>query len=283
FPTALFEQIPRWFAVRSLKQFNEVVRPVVLLFFKRLCHLAAFPPAPEFGEDLDMSIALDLFELFDCKTQLPKCSESGDGEACRDESKSRRRAEEPPDRCVRDIRKERRHPRHPRAAPPRCQTSGSFDTSRRWTVYLQQNATGPVSPDPCVMHLLLKKNLAELVLLARLEDREHLVTRLELGRADGDLRLAVSHHRDQPRTLRKAQLLDGLAGARRALVDLHFDDLEVLLAQLEQMDEFVLRHLVLDEPEDARRRADRGRDAEQVEVRLVARIVHARDHLRHAV
>ena len=31
------------------------------------------------------------------------------------------------------------------------------------------------------------------------------------------------------------------------------------------------------------RRADRRRDPEQVEVRLVARVVHARDHLRHAV
>src|SRR5215212_1943787 len=37
------------------------------------------------------------------------------------------------------------------------------------------------------LYLLLKEDLAELVLLARLEDREHLITRLELGRADGDL------------------------------------------------------------------------------------------------
>ena len=37
-----------------------------------------------------------------------------------------------------------------------------------------------------------------------------------------------------------------LAGRRRALVDLHLDDLEVLLAQLEQVDQLVLGHLVLD-------------------------------------
>ena len=69
----------------------------------------------------------------------------------------------------------------------------------------------------------------------------------------------------------------------RRLVDLHLDDLQVLLAQLEQVHEVVLGHLVLDEAEDAGRRAHGGRDAEQVEVRLVARIVDARDHLRHAV
>ncbi len=40
---------------------------------------------------------------------------------------------------------------------------------------------------------------------------------------------------------------------------------------------------MLDEPEDARRRAQRLRDAEQVEVLLVARVVDARDRLAHAV
>ena len=106
---------------------------------------------------------------------------------------------------------------------------------------------------------------------------------MELGRADRDLRLAVTHDRDQPRAFRQPQLLDRLSGGGRALVDLHLDDLQVLLAQLEQVDEIVLRDLVLDEAEDARRRADRRRDAEQVEVRLVARVVDARDHLRDAV
>ena len=45
----------------------------------------------------------------------------------------------------------------------------------------------------------------------------------------------------------------------------------------------MLRHLVLDQGHQAARRRDRRRDPEQVEVRLVARVVHARDHLRHAV
>ena len=130
---------------------------------------------------------------------------------------------------------------------------------------------------------LLEQDLAQLVFLAGLQDREHLVTRLELRRADGDLRLPVAHDGDQTRALRQPQLLDGLAGARGALVDLHLDDLEVLLAQLEQVDQVVFGHLVLDETEDARGRAHRRRDAEQVEVRLVAGVVDARDHLGHAV
>src|SRR6266550_4210914 len=91
------------------------------------------------------------------------------------------------------------------------------------------------------LYLLLKQDLAQFVFLAGLEDREHLVTRLQLGRADRDLGLAVAHDGDQPRSLRQPQLLHRLARARRALVDLHLDDLEVLLAQLEQMDEIVLR------------------------------------------
>ncbi len=65
--------------------------------------------------------------------------------------------------------------------------------------------------------------------------------------------------------------------------DLHLDDLDVLLRQLEEMDEAVLRHLVLDQGHDRRGCADRRRNPEQVEVHLVARIVDAGDHLRDAV
>ena len=133
------------------------------------------------------------------------------------------------------------------------------------------------------MPYFFSEHAAELVLLARLEDREHLVAGLEHGRADGDLRLAVPHHGDQARALGERELLDRLAGDGRALVDLHLDDLEVLLAQLEHPHEPVLGHLVLDEPEDARDRADRLRDPEQVEVRLVPRVVDARDHLLDVV
>ena len=64
---------------------------------------------------------------------------------------------------------------------------------------------------------------------------------------------------------------------------LELDDLEPLAAELEEAHHAVLGNLVLDEPEEARRRADRLRHAEQVEVRLVARVVDARDHLRHLV
>ena len=73
-----------------------------------------------------------------------------------------------------------------------------------------------------------------------------------------------------------------LPAAGESRVDLELDDLEVLLAQLEQVDEPVLGHLVLDEAEDVRGRADGLGDPEQVEVLLVARVVDARDHLRHA-
>ena len=76
---------------------------------------------------------------------------------------------------------------------------------------------------------------------------------------------------------------DALPVAVRTLVDRHLDDLEVLLAQLEQLHEPVLGHLVLDQPHDRAGRGDGRRDAEQIEVRLVARIVDARDHVVDAV
>ena len=76
---------------------------------------------------------------------------------------------------------------------------------------------------------------------------------------------------------------DALAGGRRVRADVQLDELEALAAELEQLDEAVLGHLVLDEAEEAGGRADRLRDPEDVEVRLVARVVDAGDRLRHAV
>jgi hypothetical protein len=81
----------------------------------------------------------------------------------------------------------------------------------------------------------------------------------------------------------KVQLVDSLPGARRAALDQDLDDLEVFVAQLEQMDELVLRHFVLDEAEDIRGCANGLGDAQQLEVGLVAGIVHTRDHLGHVV
>ena len=52
-----------------------------------------------------------------------------------------------------------------------------------------------------------------------------------------------------------SQRPDALALAVRALVDGHLDDLEVLLAQLEQVDQPVLGHLVLDQAHDRPGRA----------------------------
>ncbi len=114
-------------------------------------------------------------------------------------------------------------------------------------------------------------------------DREHLVARPHDGRRLHELGLPLAEHGDETRARRKREPAGLLAGRRRATLDLYLDDDEPLLLQLEQSHEAVLGHLVLDEPEDARRRAERLRDPEQVEVLLVARVVHARDRLAHAV
>src|SRR5690348_12213338 len=81
---------------------------------------------------------------------------------------------------------------------------------------------------------------AELVFLARFEDREHLVAHLELGLLIRDLGLARADDGDQPGAVRKHQRPDTLPLAVRPLVHGHLDDLEVLLAQLEQLHEPVL-------------------------------------------
>ena len=127
------------------------------------------------------------------------------------------------------------------------------------------------------------QDLAHLVLAAGLQDREHLVAGGEHRRADGDLGRAAAHHRDQARARRQAEAVDLLADARALGADLDLDDLEVLLAQLQQVHQVVLGHLVLDQGHDPQGGADRRRHAQQVEVDLVARVVDPGDHLLHAV
>ena len=99
----------------------------------------------------------------------------------------------------------------------------------------------------------------KLVLPARLQDREHLVAGAEHGRADRDLGLAVrmTEISREPSGSSSSDTLLPIDG--RPALDLHLDDLEALAPQLEQADEPVLRHLVLDQAEDARGRADRLR------------------------
>ena len=70
---------------------------------------------------------------------------------------------------------------------------------------------------------------------------------------------------------------------RHVVTQLHLDDLEALAPQLEQRHELVVGQLVLDQAHDRRRRADRGRDPEQVEEVVVAGVVDARDHALDAV
>src|SRR3954468_4772878 len=131
--------------------------------------------------------------------------------------------------------------------------------------------------------LLLQQDPVELVLLVGLEDREHPVAGVERRGANGDLRRIPVHDGDQAGAVREVQLVDPLADRGGLRVDLDLVDEQVLLLQLEEVDQVLLRHLVLDERHDRGGRADRRADVEHVEVALVARVVHARDQLRDAV
>jgi hypothetical protein len=93
----------------------------------------------------------------------------------------------------------------------------------------------------------------------------------------------VAHDRDQPRPLGQCDLLDRLAGTRRVLPHGHLDDLEVFPLELEQVDQPVLRYLVLDQGHDRAGGGNRRRNPEQLEIRFVAGIVHACDHGLDAV
>ena len=64
-----------------------------------------------------------------------------------------------------------------------------------------------------------------------------------------------------------------------SLAEQHLDDLQLLLLQVEQVDEAVLGHLVLEQAQDQVGRRDRGLDPEQVEVLAVARVVDPGDDL----
>ena len=101
--------------------------------------------------------------------------------------------------------------------------------------------------------------------------------------SSGDLGLAVADDEISLEPCGSATCSIVLPAQTAVRADRQLDDLVVLLAQLEQVDQPVLGHLVLDQAHDRRGRRHRRRDAEQVEVRLVARIVDAGDHLLDAV
>src|SRR4051794_33970887 len=117
----------------------------------------------------------------------------------------------------------------------------------------------------------------DVVLDARIEDHQDLVAGLDDGVRLGHETRAAAQYGDHERALRQPDLLDRLAGGGRVVGDHELDDLQPLLGQVEQVHEAVARHLVLDQAQDEVRRADRGLDAEQLEVVEVAGVVDAGD------
>src|SRR4051794_37765421 len=115
------------------------------------------------------------------------------------------------------------------------------------------------------------------LLEARIEDEQHLVARLDHRVRLGHEAATVAQHGDDQRALGQVDLGDLLAGRGRTVADLELDDLQALLLEREQMDEPVARHLVLDQAQDQVGGADRGLDAEQLEVLEVPRVVDAGD------
>ena len=87
------------------------------------------------------------------------------------------------------------------------------------------------------------------------DDREHLVARPDHRRRLHELGPPLAEDGDEARAAREPEPACLLPRCGRASLDLHLDDHEALLLQLEEPDEAVLGDLVLDETEDARRRS----------------------------
>ena len=90
----------------------------------------------------------------------------------------------------------------------------------------------------------------DVVLDARIEHDEHLVAGLDDGVGLGHEARAAAQDRDHERAVGQARSPRS-PGPRRGVVGDHeLDDLEPLLGQIEQVDEAVARHLVLDQAQD---------------------------------
>src|SRR5829696_1783618 len=121
------------------------------------------------------------------------------------------------------------------------------------------------------------EQLGDVVLEPRVEHDEHLVAGLDHAVGLRHEAGAVAQDRDHERAVRQRELRDALARRDAAVPHDQLDDLQPLLGQVEQVHEPVARNLVLDEPEDQVGRGDRRLDAQQLEVREVARVVAAGD------
>src|SRR5690606_21364822 len=85
----------------------------------------------------------------------------------------------------------------------------------------------------------------QLILLAGVEDGEDLVAALQDRVRGGDEAAAAAQDRDQQAPFRHFEVADAPPGDLRVAAQLHLDDLDLLLLQVEQVDEAVLGHLVL--------------------------------------
>src|SRR4051794_27187675 len=166
------------------------------------------------------------------------------------------------------------------ASRPTSRTEPSNPRSRSSSAH-EDDATPPPTSRTSTSRSATGERPRELrgddVLEPGVQDEQHLVAGLDDGVLLGHEAAAVAQHADDQRALRQLDVGDLLPGGRRVVGDLELDDLELLLLQREQVHQPVARHLVLDEPQDQVGRADRGLDAEQLEVLQVPRVVDAGD------
>src|SRR4051812_18287989 len=129
-----------------------------------------------------------------------------------------------------------------RSSAAQCADAIPPPTSRKST---SRSAT----PAPRLVAVRVEVGL-QVVLAPRVEHREHLVARLEHRVRARHEPFALPQHRDQQAPLGHRQVPNPLTGHGRGVGQLQLDDLQALLLQVEQVDEAVLRHLVLDQAQD---------------------------------
>ena len=95
-----------------------------------------------------------------------------------------------------------------------------------------------------------RRELRDVLLDPGIEHDEHLVARHDDGVGLGHEARSSAKNGDHERPLGQADVGDRQPRRRRVVRDDQLDDLQPLLGQIEQVDEAVARHLVLDQTQD---------------------------------
>src|SRR5918995_5452476 len=139
-------------------------------------------------------------------------------------------------------------------------------------------------PHPSLPNPIRAEVRLQIPLALGVEHRQHLVPRLQhrVGPRH-ESSLPLPQDADQERPIGHVQVPDPPPRHPRVVPQQHLDDLQPLLGQIQQVHQPVLRHLVLDHPQDQVRSRHVRLHPQQLEVGAVPRVINPRDDPVHQV